>query len=252
MRGFVGFLAHRLFRALVALWLVSTVVFVVMRLSRRPGAAAPAARRADAARSCGCGAISASTGRCPCSTASFSATSSAATSAAPSTSGEPALRRGAGLPAAPRSSWASPPSCLAALVARARRAPLRREAQLAPRPRRDGRGPRRPVGADVLPRHPVHPAPLAQGRPLPDLRARRLAAPRAARAHARRLHHGLDRAAHALGRARGAARRLHPHRAGQGPGRAAGWWPSTRSRTPRCRSSRSPGSSSARCSAARS
>jgi ABC-type dipeptide/oligopeptide/nickel transport system permease component len=36
MRGFGGFLAYRLFRALVALWLVSTVVFVVMRLSGDP------------------------------------------------------------------------------------------------------------------------------------------------------------------------------------------------------------------------
>src|SRR5262249_2570161 len=36
MRGFGGFLAYRLFRPLVALWLVSTVVFVVMRLSGDP------------------------------------------------------------------------------------------------------------------------------------------------------------------------------------------------------------------------
>jgi peptide/nickel transport system permease protein len=36
MRGFAGFLAYRLFRTLVALWLVSTVVFVVMRLSGDP------------------------------------------------------------------------------------------------------------------------------------------------------------------------------------------------------------------------
>jgi ABC-type dipeptide/oligopeptide/nickel transport system permease component len=36
MRGLVPFLAHRLFRALIALWLVSTVVFVVMRLSGDP------------------------------------------------------------------------------------------------------------------------------------------------------------------------------------------------------------------------
>src|SRR5215813_3742664 len=36
MRGFLPFLAHRLFRALVALWLVCTVVFVVMRLSGDP------------------------------------------------------------------------------------------------------------------------------------------------------------------------------------------------------------------------
>jgi ABC-type dipeptide/oligopeptide/nickel transport system permease component len=36
MRGFGGFLAYRLFRTLVALWLVSTVVFVVMRLSGDP------------------------------------------------------------------------------------------------------------------------------------------------------------------------------------------------------------------------
>jgi len=36
MRGFSGFLAYRLFRTLVALWLVSTVVFVVMRLSGDP------------------------------------------------------------------------------------------------------------------------------------------------------------------------------------------------------------------------
>lgn len=36
MRGFLPFLAHRLFRAFIALWLVSTVVFVVMRLSGDP------------------------------------------------------------------------------------------------------------------------------------------------------------------------------------------------------------------------
>ncbi|MGH7331699.1 MAG: ABC transporter permease [Candidatus Rokuibacteriota bacterium] len=36
MRGFWGFAASRLFRALIALWLVSTVVFVVMRLSGDP------------------------------------------------------------------------------------------------------------------------------------------------------------------------------------------------------------------------
>ena len=36
MRGFAGFLAYRLFRTLVSLWLVSTVVFVVMRLSGDP------------------------------------------------------------------------------------------------------------------------------------------------------------------------------------------------------------------------
>jgi ABC-type dipeptide/oligopeptide/nickel transport system permease component len=36
MRGFGGFLAYRLFRTLVAVWLVSTVVFVVMRLSGDP------------------------------------------------------------------------------------------------------------------------------------------------------------------------------------------------------------------------
>jgi peptide/nickel transport system permease protein len=36
MRGFGGFLAYRLFRTVVSLWLVSTVVFVVMRLSGDP------------------------------------------------------------------------------------------------------------------------------------------------------------------------------------------------------------------------
>jgi peptide/nickel transport system permease protein len=36
MRGFGAFLAYRLVRTLVALWLVSTVVFVVMRLSGDP------------------------------------------------------------------------------------------------------------------------------------------------------------------------------------------------------------------------
>ena len=36
MRGFLPFLAHRIVRALIALWLVSTVVFVVMRLSGDP------------------------------------------------------------------------------------------------------------------------------------------------------------------------------------------------------------------------
>src|SRR2546422_1362147 len=36
MRGFGAFLTYRLFRTLLALWLVSTVVFVVMRLSGDP------------------------------------------------------------------------------------------------------------------------------------------------------------------------------------------------------------------------
>src|ERR1700675_937711 len=36
MRGLLPFLGNRLFRALIALWLVSTVVFVVMRLSGDP------------------------------------------------------------------------------------------------------------------------------------------------------------------------------------------------------------------------
>src|SRR5215470_5666800 len=36
MRGLLPFLTSRLFRAAVALWLVSTVVFVVMRLSGDP------------------------------------------------------------------------------------------------------------------------------------------------------------------------------------------------------------------------
>ncbi len=36
MRSLVGFLGQRLFRALIAMWLVSTVVFVVMRLSGDP------------------------------------------------------------------------------------------------------------------------------------------------------------------------------------------------------------------------
>ncbi len=36
MRGLGAFLVYRLFRALIALWLVSTVVFVVMRLSGDP------------------------------------------------------------------------------------------------------------------------------------------------------------------------------------------------------------------------
>jgi peptide/nickel transport system permease protein len=36
MGGLLPFLGHRLFRALIALWLVSTVVFVVMRLSGDP------------------------------------------------------------------------------------------------------------------------------------------------------------------------------------------------------------------------
>jgi peptide/nickel transport system permease protein len=36
MRGFLPFIGQRIFRALIALWLVSTVVFVVMRLSGDP------------------------------------------------------------------------------------------------------------------------------------------------------------------------------------------------------------------------
>jgi ABC-type dipeptide/oligopeptide/nickel transport system permease component len=48
MRAFVAFLGRRLVRALVALWLVSTVVFVVMRLSGDP---APLLLPPDAPRS---------------------------------------------------------------------------------------------------------------------------------------------------------------------------------------------------------
>jgi ABC-type dipeptide/oligopeptide/nickel transport system permease component len=48
MRAFLAFLGVRLFRALVALWLVSTVVFVVMRLSGDP---APLLLPPDAPRS---------------------------------------------------------------------------------------------------------------------------------------------------------------------------------------------------------
>src|SRR2546428_2246683 len=36
MRGVVGFLAPKLLRALIAVWLVTTVVFIVMRLSGDP------------------------------------------------------------------------------------------------------------------------------------------------------------------------------------------------------------------------
>src|ERR1700746_2442649 len=36
MRGFLPFIGQRLVRALIALWLVSTTVFVVMRLSGDP------------------------------------------------------------------------------------------------------------------------------------------------------------------------------------------------------------------------
>ena len=48
MRSLVGFLGQRLFRALIAMWLVSTVVFVVMRLSGDP---VPLLVPADAPRS---------------------------------------------------------------------------------------------------------------------------------------------------------------------------------------------------------
>ena len=145
------------------------------------------------------------------------------------------LQRGARLPAGHARARADR---LRARRARrgAHRAPLRHAAQHPGRSRGDGPGPDRPVGAHVLPRHPLHPAAVAQGRSLPDLGPRRLAQPRAARADPGRLHHGLDRPAHPLGGARGAARRLHPHRAGQGRGGDAGWWPSTRSRTRRSRS----------------
>src|SRR6058998_36308 len=98
----------------------------------------------------------------------------------------------------------------------ARRAPLGGQAQLADRPRRDGRGARRTVGADVLPRDPLHPPAVAQGRPLPHGRTRRLEAPGPAGAHAGRLRDGVHRAADALGGARCAARGLHPDGAGQG------------------------------------
>src|SRR5258708_35535770 len=48
MRALVTFLASRLTRALIAVWLVSTVVFVVMRLSGDP---VPLLLPADAPRS---------------------------------------------------------------------------------------------------------------------------------------------------------------------------------------------------------
>src|SRR4249920_3725722 len=48
MRDLVGFLGTRLVRALIAVWLVSTVVFVVMRLSGDP---VPLLLPADAPRS---------------------------------------------------------------------------------------------------------------------------------------------------------------------------------------------------------
>ncbi len=74
---------------------------------------------------------------------------------------------------------------------------------------------------------------LAQGWVVSDLRARRLATPGAARAHAGAVHHGLGGPAHPLGHARGAARRLHPHGARQGPRASRSSSPSTRSRTRR-------------------
>jgi hypothetical protein len=61
-------------------------------------------RTRRAARSSGCGPSSASTGRSPCSTASFSPTSRGATSAAPSTSASPPSTWSAGT-WPPRSSW---------------------------------------------------------------------------------------------------------------------------------------------------
>ena len=234
MRGLLPFLAHRLFRALIALWLVSTVVFVVMRLSGDPVPLllppdAPTQRDLARAARPGPRPVAArAVRRLP---RQHPARRLRPVHPLP----RARLHRGAGLPR--RHARAGPDRLRPRHPDRAaHRAPLGDEAQLAARPRGHGRGPRRPVGADVLPRHPVHPAAVPQGRSLPDLRPRRLEEPRAARAHPRRLHHGLDRAAHALRRARGAGRRLHPHGARQGRGRDVRWWPSTRSRTPPSRS----------------
>ncbi len=105
MRALVGFLGHRLFRALVALWLVSTVVFVVMRLSRRPGAAAAAARRAAQRDTCECAASWASTGRCPVQYAIFLGNILRGDFGRSIHFREPALASGDGLPAGHRSSW---------------------------------------------------------------------------------------------------------------------------------------------------
>ena len=102
------------------------------------------------------------------------------------------------------------------------RRPVGRPPELAPRPRDHGSGARRAVGADLLHRHPVHPDPVAPPRPVPDLGAGRLAPSGAPRAHAGRLHHGLDRADHALGRARGPAGGLRPDRPGEGRDGALG------------------------------
>ena len=130
-----------------------------------PGAAAAAARRAAQRDTCAC---ARELGPRPAAAravrASSSATSCAATSAARSTSASRRCSVVLGyLPATARARadrlragrrWSRCPS---GCSRRCRRNSLAR-------PRRHGRGPRRPVGADVLPRHPVHPAALAEGR----------------------------------------------------------------------------------------
>ena len=144
MRGFVPFLGHRLFRALIALWLVSTVVFVVMRLSGDPGAAAAAARRADQRDHARAARARPRPARCPCSTASSSATSLRGDFGRSIHFREPAFDvvrgyLGGHARAGPDRLRARRPR------RRADRAALGHAAELAPRPRRDGPGPGRPV-----------------------------------------------------------------------------------------------------------
>ena len=115
------------------------------------------------------------------------------------------------------------------------------------RPRGDGLRRARLLDPGVRARLPLHlrlrgPAALAAGAGLQADRRRLLAVPaehRAAEPDARRDLHRADRADHPRERARGAERGLHPHRARQGARHAARCCSATRSRPPRCRSSRS-------------
>ena len=156
MRGLLPFLAHRLFRALIALWLVSTVVFVVMRLSGDPVPLllppdAPTSEIMRVRRDLGLDRP------LPVQYGVFLGNVLRGDFGRSIHFREPAFTVVRGYLAATLELGLTA-FVLATLVALPIGLAVGDEAQLAPRPRRHGRGPRRPVRADLLPGHPVHPA----------------------------------------------------------------------------------------------
>src|SRR4030095_11833727 len=201
MRGVFPFIVQRLFRALIALWLVSTVVFVVMRLSGDPVPLllppdAPHSEILRVRRGVGVGKPLPGALRCL-------PVHPRAGRFRPLDPLPPArLRRGARLPAG--HDRAGPHRLRARGGGRGAARDLLRDAtQHDSGPRRDGLRPGGPGRAHLFHRHPAHPAAFAEGRSLPDLGPRRLAEPGAPRADARRVHDGLHRAAHSLRGPRG-------------------------------------------------